>query len=64
MAKIISSNAVKFYRGKKENLPEGARKVEIYMVPGKNELYFIFEEEVEGDSNLKNEIKNENLILK
>ena len=64
MAKIVSSDAVKFCRGKKENLPEGAQKVEIYMVPGKNELYFIFENEIEGDPNLKNEMKNENLILK
>ena len=59
MAKIIS-NEVKFYRGKKENLPKEAQKVEIYMIPGKNELYFVFE----GDLNLKNEMKNENLILK
>ena len=63
MAKIIS-NEVKFYRGKKENLPKEAQKVEIYMVPGKNELYFVFEEDIEGESNLKNEMKNENLILK
>ena len=63
MAKIIS-NEVKFYRGKKENLPKEAQKVEIYMMPGKNELYFVFEEENEGDPNLKNEMKNENLILK
>ena len=53
MAKIVS-NTVKFYRGKKENLPEGAQKVEIYMVPGKNELYFVFED---GDPDLKNEMK-------
>ena len=51
---------MKFYRGKKENLPKEAQKVEIYMIPGKNELYFVFE----GDLNLKNEMKNENLILK
>lgn len=63
MAKIVS-NEVKFYRGKKENLPEGAQKVEIYMVSGRNELYFIFEEDIDGDPNLKNEMKNENLILK
>ena len=63
MAKIIS-NEVKFYRGKKENLPKEAQKVEIYMVPGKNELYFVFEEDIEGESNLKNEMQNENLILK
>ena len=54
MAKIISSDAVKFYRGKKENLPEEAQKVEIYMVPGRNELYFVFEDET----------KNENMISK
>ena len=59
MANIIS-NEVKFYRGKKENLPKEAQKVEIYMVPGRNELYFVFEGENEGDPNLK----NENLILK
>ena len=63
MAKIIN-DAVKFYRGKKENLPEEAQKVEIYMVPGRNELYFVFEGENEGDPILKNEMKNENLILK
>lgn len=63
MMKIVS-NAVKFYRGEKENLPEEAQKVEIYMVPGKNELYFVFEGENEGDPILKNEMKNENLILK
>ena len=62
MAKI-GSNEVKFYRGKKENLPGDAQKVEIYMVPGKNELYFVFEDETPG---MENEIKkqNENLILK
>lgn len=58
------SDTVKFYRGKKENLPKEAQKVEIYMVPGRNELYFIFENEIEGDPKSKNEMKNENLILK
>lgn len=58
MAKIVSSDAVKFYRGKKENLPEEAQKVEIYMVPGRNELYFVFEDET------KNEIKIESMISK
>ena len=61
---MASSDAVKFYRGKKENLPEEAQKVQIYMVPSRNELYFVFEEENEGDSKSKNEMKNENLILK
>ena len=62
MAKIVG-NEVKFYRGKKENLPGDAQKVEIYMVPGKNELYFVFEDET---PEMENEIKkqNENLILK
>ena len=53
MAKIVS-NEVKFYRGKKENLPGGAQKVEIYMVPGRNELYFVFEDET---PEIENEIK-------
>ena len=56
MAKIIS-DAVKFYRGKKKDLPEGAQKVEIYMVPGRNELYFVFEDET---SEMKNEMKIQN----
>ena len=58
---MAKSDAVKFYRGKKENLPEEAQKVEIYMVPGRNELYFVFEDET---PETKNEIKIENMISK
>ena len=37
----MAQNIVTFARGKKENLPEGVRRIEMYMKPGDGMIYIV-----------------------
>lgn len=41
MAQIINQHIVRFARGKRENLPEGVQRIEMYMKPGDDTIYIV-----------------------
>ena len=62
MSQVPARNTVQFYRGDKGNLPLGAKEIELYMIPGEDNIYVVFKEEKERALKMGYEIKNQ--ILK